>query len=158
MAMLTAKKWPQLKAAWDEYGFNTTWENVVDAKIRADGQYVVFLLKSGRTLFELVDIAGDGCGNWDVQNDGSEQITMAQWERLEIVPDCDWYKYPDEDAMVRLEHDELVEIENTKYRDVFLIYQEGYEDSFGQDNLLKCWLESQAYANVKASMKGKKKK
>lgn len=154
MAALSAKRWPELKAAWDEYGFNDKWEDIVDAKVRADGYYVVFLVKEGKDSFQLVDFAKGE--DWEVQNDGSDNITMKQWEQLKIVPQCDWYEYPDDEKMAVIEHEELVQIENTKYRDAFLIYQEGYDAGMGND-LVNSWLSSTACEKVKAAMKGKKK-
>lgn len=153
---LKGKSWADLKQAWEDYGFNVSWDNVLDAKVRSDWCYVVFAVRSGKDEIEMIDFAKGG--EWEVQNDGSDSITQAQWDKLKIVPECDWYEYPDEDQMKLVEHEELVEIENTKYRDAFLIFQEGYEAAFGGDKIVEKWVESEAYKAVMAKTKKKGKK
>ena len=146
MGAPSAKTWPDLKQAWDDYGFNIFWDQIVDYRIRLDGCYIVMLVPGGNgdieDYFELIDFARGT--DWEVQNDGSEPITKAQWDKLKIVPECDQYEYPDEDEMRIFEHDDRVG-KNKKYAEAFAIYQEGYEDAHGISNIVEKWLESYTF-------------
>lgn len=93
----TEKDFPMLKKAWDEYGFQAKWEDLTG--IKADrGCYAVVCypatnVKSDKPLFEMADFARAGIEEpWEVQNDGFSLITEAQWNKLKIKPECDWFE------------------------------------------------------------------
>ncbi len=88
----SAKKWPELKAAYDAYGFNTPWEEIYDLKVSPTHKYVVIAFKNEDGTLEMADFAYPG--QWDVQNDGSDPITVAEWRKLVFIPDCDGYTIP----------------------------------------------------------------
>jgi hypothetical protein len=80
-----------LKAAWDAYGHVVAWADIKDAKLRGDGCYVVLLMPDN----SLADLASPGNGTWEMQNDCTDPVTDAEWSRLRIVPQCDWYEIPE---------------------------------------------------------------
>ena len=146
MAKPDAKKWPQLKKYWDDYGMSIEWSQLFDMKVRSDGFYVVLAWKNSIGEVEMADIASDGNGKWDMQNDGCEPITMKQWERLEIVAHCDWYKYPS-DEEIRLEQHKKLLAMGAKYRELFNAFEEGFDAgraSPGGD-LEEKWFASETY-------------
>ena len=147
-----AKGWPELKKYWEDYGMSIDWEDLIDMKVRSDGFYVVLAWRESDGMIGMADIASNGT-KWDMQNDGFEPITKAQWERLKIVPYCDWFEYPDEEEMAKLEHEAYME-KAAKYRDTFLIYEEGYNAAYGPNEACESWMKSTARAKV---MKGLKK-
>lgn len=155
MAAVSAKTWPDLKACWDEYGFNTKWEDIAGALFRSDGCYVVLLVPINDGRYELIDIAKGG--EWDVQNDGSDAITMEQWEHLKIVPGCDGYEYPEENELaILLHHDRRAD---AKYAAAFDAYEEGFRDAGNYDrkSVMLNWVASEAFKQVEPKKKGKKK-
>jgi len=96
MAKPSASENPRLKAAWDEYGHSVRWEDLVGMKMDR-GCYVVLAWKTGEDEYEVADLArSHRSADWEMQNDGSMPMTLAQWNRLKIVPQCDWYKIPAE--------------------------------------------------------------
>lgn len=90
-----AKKWPELKKAWDAYGHGTKFEDLHAAKTDSRGGYVVVCWKEGDKL-ALADLARDNAGGgWEMQNDGmSPDITEAEWRKLQIEADCDNFFIP----------------------------------------------------------------
>ena len=95
---------------------------------------------------EMADIASDGNGNWDMHNDGSDSITMHQWERLEIVAHCDWFKYPSDEEMRLEQHKQLLTM-GAKYRERFNAFEEGFDAGrvAPGGTLEEKWFESAAY-------------
>lgn len=156
MAAVSAKTWPDLKKAWDDYGFNIKWEDIAGSLFRNDGYYVVLLVPINKGRFELIDFAKGE--EWEVQNDGSDSISMEQWQRLKIVPGCDGYEYPTEEELAVLMHDERMA--EPKYREYFEIYQEGHEaaGNYDRKNMMLSWVESDAYKKLADKPKKGKKK
>jgi hypothetical protein len=93
MAKPNATKWPKLKAYWDDYGHMIAWDTLFDMKVRDDGCYVVLAWKNSDGTIGIADVARGG-GEWEMQNDGFDDITPAEWKKLAIVPDCDWFRIP----------------------------------------------------------------
>lgn len=87
---IDAKKWPELKKAWDAYGHGVKFEDLHDAKTDGRGGYVVVCWKEGDKL-SLADLARNNAGGpWEMQNDGmSPDITEAEWRKLRIEAECD---------------------------------------------------------------------
>lgn len=92
----SAERHPEVRAYWDSYGHSIPWEKLIDCRWRADGLYCVLAWDGGEGMVGVADIAGNGLGRWEMQND-SEYMTLKQWHGLKIVPYCDWYRVPDED-------------------------------------------------------------
>jgi hypothetical protein len=93
MAKPDAKKWPSLKQAWDDYGHMIKWEDLFDMKSDR-GCYVVLAWKEGENI-NMADLARAGAAHpWEMQNDGHDDITLAEWKRLRIKPECDWFEIP----------------------------------------------------------------
>lgn len=92
--MIDAKKYPTLKEAWDKYGHAVPWEQLHAVKMDR-GCYAVVCWKEDDKLC-LADLARGGTSMpWEMQNDGfSPDITEAEWRKLQIVPDCDWFVIP----------------------------------------------------------------
>jgi len=89
-----AERFPLLKKAWEEYGFASGWDQVKDIKIRSDGCYAVVWF---HCINDGVDTVADfyrtsNDGEWEVQNDGHDAVDAAQWKKLHIVPECDWFE------------------------------------------------------------------
>lgn len=84
---------PKLKAYWKEYDHAIKWKNLYDAKMRSDGCYVVLAWKEKDGSINMADLACSG-GNWEMQNDGHQEITEADWKKLRLVPECDWFYIP----------------------------------------------------------------
>jgi hypothetical protein len=96
MAKPSASDNPRLKAAWDEYGHSVRWEDLIDMKMDR-GCYVVLAWRVGPNWIEVADLArSHRSADWEMQNDGSIPLTDKQWNKLRIVPNCDWYKVPEE--------------------------------------------------------------
>ncbi len=96
MAKIDPKKWPSLKKAWDEYGHAVAFEDLDGLKTDSRGNYVVvrWKEKDGPGV-GMADLARAGADHpWEMQNDGMDEITEADWRKLEIVPDCDWFRIP----------------------------------------------------------------
>lgn len=92
---LDAKKWPMLKRAWDAYGHAIPFEKLDGIKTEYRGCYVVIRWKALDGRVGLADLARTGDrAEWEMQNDGFDEITEAEWLRLRIVPDCDWFEIP----------------------------------------------------------------
>ena len=91
MAKPDAKKWPLLKASWDAYGHSITWDQLIDMK-SGRGHYVVVAWKNGDRI-EMADLARYD-STWEMQNDGFESITAAEWKKLRITPECDSFEIP----------------------------------------------------------------
>lgn len=98
-----AERFPMLKEAWEAYGFAATWDDVVDVKMRSDACYCVVRFKDPNVIragthepwMEVADfVRGDPNDPWEVQNDGHNAISDAEWKELRIVPDCDWFEIP----------------------------------------------------------------
>ncbi len=94
MAKLDPKKWPQLKKDWDAYGHSIPFEQLDG--IKSDrGCYCVVRWKNEDGSVELSDLARGGEDQpWEMQNDGFDPITEADWRKLRIVPECDWFEIP----------------------------------------------------------------
>ena len=98
MAKPDAKKCPMLHEAFNAYGFNIKWDDLFDMKMRRDGCYVVVAWKDpdNPEVVCMADFARGGLTyEWEVQNDGFDDITLAEWKRLYIVPECDWFEIPE---------------------------------------------------------------
>lgn len=95
---IDAKKWPKLKEAWDAYGHGTPFEKLHDVKAQR-GCYAVVCWKTEGGRLELADLARGGEQmEWEMQNDGFvDSITEAEWRKLRIVPECDWFVVPGND-------------------------------------------------------------
>ena len=78
------------RACFDAYGHQLNWEDAIAFKERSDGLYIVVLFPYDDHHI-VCDIAGDGEGNWEIQNDGDD-MTLEDWDKLRIVPGCDWYE------------------------------------------------------------------
>lgn len=89
-----AKRYPDLKAAWDEYGHAVPFEEL--HAIKTDrGCYAVVCWKTPEGKLSLADLARGRGEKWEMQNDGfSPDITEAEWKKLSIVPECDWFRIP----------------------------------------------------------------
>jgi hypothetical protein len=93
MAQLVHADWPLLKAAWDAYGHMTKFEDLDGIKVRSDGFYAVVRYKTEDGMVGMADLYRTGRnGPWEMQNDGFDEITEKQWNKLRIVPDCDWFE------------------------------------------------------------------
>lgn len=90
------KEFPALDKAWKEYGFDDKIRpNIVDYKLATLGHYyVAFLVKhkhKNKSWHDVIDFAGwAGGDNWEVQNDGSTDVTPKQFQRMYIPSGCDW--------------------------------------------------------------------
>jgi len=85
---------PMLKQAWEEYGHMISWEQLVDMKMDR-GCYVVLAWEEEDGTIGVADMARGGSNQpWEMQNDGGDTITKAEWKELRIVPDCDWFEIP----------------------------------------------------------------
>jgi hypothetical protein len=80
-----------LKAYWVEYGIIVPFAEVFD--YRFNGHYIVLAWENSEGKIELVDLTYVS-GKWEMQNDGFEPITPAQWKKLRIVTYCDSFTYP----------------------------------------------------------------
>ena len=88
------------KKAWDEYGHEIPFEKLEDYKMRSDRCYIVVCWKDKRKkdMIGMADLyRGDPADEWQMQNDGFDLITEADWKKLKIVPDCDWFVIPGND-------------------------------------------------------------
>src|SRR4051812_46882530 len=95
MAKPNAQKVPMLKEAWDEYGMTISWDQLFDMKMRSDKCYVVVAWRNKTGMVEMADLVrGDIEDPWEVQNDGFTPITEADWKKLKIKPECDWFLIP----------------------------------------------------------------
>ena len=89
------REFPALDKAWNDYGFDRKVRpNIVDYKLATLGHYyVAFLVKLGKDRHEVIDFAGHSSGTaWEVQNDGSTEVTPKQFKRMYIPSQCDWLK------------------------------------------------------------------
>jgi len=89
-----------LKDAWDEYGHEIAFEKLEDFKMRSDRCYVVVCWKDkyNKGMIGIADLArGDPSYEWEMQNDEFQAITEADWKKLKIVPECDWFVIPGND-------------------------------------------------------------
>jgi len=94
MAKPDAKKNPMLKQAWDEYGHMIKWEDLFDMKMDR-GCYAVVAWKEKDGTIGMADLARGGHDQpWEMQNDGHQEITEADWKKLKIKEDCDWFVIP----------------------------------------------------------------
>ena len=94
MAKPDAKKFPMLKEAWDDYGHMIAWDDLFEIKIDR-GCYAVLAWKEDDGMIGVADMARGGLNmDWEMQNDGGDPITPAEWKELRIVPDCDWFEIP----------------------------------------------------------------
>lgn len=106
MAKPDAKKFPMLKAAWDDYGHMITWDKLFDIKMDR-GCYAVLAWKEDDGMICCADMArGGGDQPWDMQNDGGEPMTEAEWKELRIVPDCDWFEIPSRKKQPHVSYDD----------------------------------------------------
>jgi hypothetical protein len=143
MAKLNPDHFPELKKAWDDYGHSIKFEDLFDYRRRSDGYYIVVAWKVGDQI-HCADLYRTRDTEWEFQNDGFDPITEGQWDRVKIVPDCDYFDYPSEEEMVDILHEERVG-KDKKYAAAFAIYEEGYQDAYGNDNLVEKWLASYSY-------------
>ena len=83
---------PALDRAWQDYGFNANIRrNIVAAKVATLGHYYVAFLVRIDDHYEVIDLAGHTRGeHWAVQNDGSSDVTPAQFRKMHIPSGCDW--------------------------------------------------------------------
>lgn len=90
------RKWPKLKEAWDAYGHAVPWNELHACKTDGRGCYVVVCWRTPEGTLSMADLARTGPdAAWEMQNDGmSPDITDAEWRKLRIVPDCDWFEIP----------------------------------------------------------------
>jgi len=94
MAKPKEANWPKLKAYWDDYGHMIKWDQLFDMKIRhEDGCYVVLAWMESDGSVGMADLARAG-GEWDMQNDGFDSITPAEWKKLTIDAYCDSFTIP----------------------------------------------------------------
>lgn len=93
---IDAKKWPELKKAWDEYGHAVPFEELHDAKTDGRACYVVVCWRTPEGDLALADLARAGTREpWEFQNDEiMPDITDAEWKKLRIEPDCDNFYIP----------------------------------------------------------------
>lgn len=103
MSKPSAKRWPKLKEAWDQYGHVIPWDELFDIKSR-DACYVCLawrdgVSRNGEEMVDYADLARPGSeGEWEMQNDGHDPITMKQWRTSRIAWDgCDWLTVPAND-------------------------------------------------------------
>jgi hypothetical protein len=89
MAKPTAAKWPKLKAYWDAYGHTTTWDQLFDMKSSGFYAVVAWMMKDGSV--GIADLAYDG-SKWEMNNDGFEAITMAEWKKLKLDEYCETFE------------------------------------------------------------------
>jgi hypothetical protein len=95
MAKPEAKNLPELKKAWDEYGHMIAWDDLLDVKIRADDHCYAVLAWKEYDMINMADLYRTGHDKpWEMQNDGHDPITPAEWKKLRIVPYCDWFEIP----------------------------------------------------------------
>ena len=87
------KSSPKLKAAWEEYGFAVSWDKLDGYKKSHTHGYIVLRWKEDNGMVNMADLAYNG-ETWEVQNDGFEPISEADWRKLKVVPDCDWFEIP----------------------------------------------------------------
>lgn len=88
---------PNLAKAWDEYGHSIPWENLFDAKFAPTHYYVclAWMEPDGRVCY--ADLASVDKGKtWEMQNDEYESITLKQWKKARMIPDCDALEVGDE--------------------------------------------------------------
>lgn len=85
-----------LKEAWDEYGHAIKFEDLIDYKIRPDHCYIVVAWRQEDGMIDMADLARPSrSSDWDMQNDGhSTPISDKDWNKLHIVPHCDWFVIP----------------------------------------------------------------
>lgn len=95
MAQIDPQKWPLLKKAWDAYGHAIPFEKLDGVKTDSRGCYVIVRWTEPDGRVGLADLARTGdTAEWEMQNDGFDEITEAEWRKLRIVPDCDWFEIP----------------------------------------------------------------
>lgn len=85
-----AKNYPKLKQAWDEYGHAIPWDQLDGYAKNPSDWYVVLRWKMPDGMIDMADLAFNG-EIWDMQNDGFEPITEADWRKLKIPSQCDWF-------------------------------------------------------------------
>lgn len=91
---IDAEKWPELKKVWDAYGHDTPFEKLEAIKSQR-GCYAVVCWKNEAGRLELADLARARDTEWEMQNDCfGDSITEAEWRKLRIVEDCDWFVVP----------------------------------------------------------------
>lgn len=95
-------EFPNLYAAWVEYGHGVEWDDLIDIKVTFNGHtYAALAWSSGDGHVEYADLAsGDGGSTWEMQNDGGEEISVAVWKRARIKSMCDWLHDPTTGEMV----------------------------------------------------------
>jgi len=60
-------------------------------KLATLGHYYVAFLVRRDDHYEVIDIAGHSGGeHWEMQNDGSSDVTPQQFKRMYIPSQCDW--------------------------------------------------------------------
>lgn len=87
---LDPKEWPELKKAWDDYGHSIPFEQLDGIKSQR-GCYAVVRWKNEDGTVGLADLARGRNGPWEMQNDGFDDVSEADWRKLRIVEDCDWF-------------------------------------------------------------------
>jgi hypothetical protein len=59
------------------------------------GCYIVVAWKNKDGYIGIADLARPGSdAPWEMQNDGFDDLTTAQWKALKIKPGCDWFNVP----------------------------------------------------------------
>lgn len=84
-----------LRAAWDAYGHSVTFDQLDGIKA-ARNCYAVVRWRNKDGSIDMADLARAGADQpWEMQNDGfCYPITEADWRKLRIVPECDWFEIP----------------------------------------------------------------
>ena len=85
-----------LRVYWNSYGHMAKWpDDIVSLKWRRDGCYVLVLFKDKAGIMYIADLAAPSpVGPWEMQNDSSDDISLSDWHKTKLVPDCDWYNRP----------------------------------------------------------------
>jgi len=90
----SAERHPDLKRVWDAYGHQTSWDDLVACKFRSDGCYVLLAWRVAPGILNYADLASDGRGHWEFQNDSCDDISDADFGRIHMPRDCDWHTRP----------------------------------------------------------------
>lgn len=83
------KRWQNLARDWDAYGHSIKWEDLFDIKSGSHNYVALAWMEHGEVNY--ADLAsGDGGRTWEMQNDGHEAVSLKDWRRMRVKPDCDW--------------------------------------------------------------------
>lgn len=97
MTKPTAKKWPALKKAWDEYGHLIAWDDLVDLRQRGghEGAYVLVAWVTSPGFYSYASLAWNGEA-WEMQDDSADDISVEDWKNIKFTDNCDWHNRPDD--------------------------------------------------------------